>query len=75
MVGQNGKFTSGKYLKFEVVLTNANSTLVPTKEEMGLSDDAVSALEEEYKAHYGCKKEWIYGDEKYGDYYYWVCNP
>ena len=75
MAGQNGKFTSGKYLKFEVVLTNANSTLVPTKEEMGLSDDAVSALEEEYKAHYGCKKEWVYGDEKYGDYYYWVCNP
>ena len=75
MVGQNGHVTAGKFLKFEVVLTNANNTVVPTVDEIGLSSDSVEKLEEEYKAHYGCKKEWVYGDEKYGDYYYWVCTP
>ena len=75
MVGQNSHVTAGKFLKFEVVLTNANNTVVPTVDEIGLSSDSVEKLEEEYKAHYGCKKEWVYGDEKYGDYYCWVCTP
>lgn len=74
MTGENGKFTSGKYLKFEVVLTKANNTSVPTLADVGLNENSVTELEEEYKAHYGCKKEWT-SSEKYGDYYYWVCNP
>ncbi len=74
MTGENGKFTSGKYLKFEVVLTNANNTSVPTLADVGLDNNSVEKLEEEYKAHYGCKKEWT-SSEKYGTYYYWVCKP
>ena len=65
MVGQNGNKTAGKYLKFELVLANAGRTTIPTEEEVGLSDDSVKKLEEEYKAHYGCKRE--------NDY--WVCKP
>ena len=74
MVGANGKFTSGKYLKFEVVLNGANKTSVPALDAVGLDANSVEKLEEEYKAHYGCKKEWT-SSEKYGEYYYWVCKP
>ncbi len=63
---------NNKTRNFEIVLVNANMTQVPTASELGITD--VSALEEEYKSHYGCKKTWD-KDKNGNDYYYWTCDP
>ncbi len=54
-----------KTRSFEIVLANANTTHVPTASTLGLSDEVVSKLEEEYRAKQDCERE--------GDH--WVCGP
>ncbi len=63
-----------KTRNFEIVLSAANKTKVPKASELGLSNEDVSTLEEEYKKGYDCEKEWT-TDKDGNEYYYWVCGP
>ncbi len=65
---------NNKTRSFEIVLANANSTKVPTANELDLSNDAVLELEKKYRENYGCDIEWA-KDKDGNDYYYWVCGP
>ncbi len=62
-----------KTRNFEIVLANANSTKVPTADELNLNDNDVLELEKAYKKNYGCDIEWA-KDKDGKDYYYWVCG-
>ncbi len=59
-----------KTRNFEIVLAAANATKVPKASELGLSDEEVKKLEEDYKAHYDCEREndyWVCGPNKHAD--------
>lgn len=55
-----------------LTLNDIGSTVIPSRSELGIDENTINALEEEYKARYDCEREndhWVCGPNKHVNQY------